>query len=325
MDAFFSTLGGRKVEVLKIASPFVTAPGVRRMVEWFGRRRTRIELLTNLSSFFTMSSPYDPIAPLLTFQREIGDRAGIRSHPELHAKLYLAGSAVALAGSSNLTCGGLESNAELNFLIRGRTRVAKDQLRALHAWFEGNWSTHGSNLGEEDLLALQREWQDAHRRMSRLLPEPRLGGDYWSKVQKLLARPEMTRKEAERILRKGGGTRRDGQKARNVENKLIFLRHLGLIRYDAERVLCQRDEISRSAMLKLVSEHLPLIPEVEAAIEKSSGIGYAGLSDKLKLPKSEKGIDPRLSVAVNWLEDLGRIRREDHGRLGCKFFSTEAP
>lgn len=42
----------------------------------------------------------------------------IRVYPNLHTKLYLLGSGVAIVGSANLTVGGLYGNVELNILIR---------------------------------------------------------------------------------------------------------------------------------------------------------------------------------------------------------------
>ncbi len=68
---------------------------------------TIIRIITNLSSFFIAVSLSDPISPLLNAIEVLGERIQVRSHVNLHAKLYLMNDTHALVGSSNLTKGGV--------------------------------------------------------------------------------------------------------------------------------------------------------------------------------------------------------------------------
>ena len=119
LDEYFKKIKRREIEVLTIASPFITGPGVRYISNYAKSKLVRVRVLTNLSKFNLLRSLDNPIRPLVELSESLGENLEIKSSPKLHAKLFLADASVALHGSSNLTLGGGESNHELNMLVLG--------------------------------------------------------------------------------------------------------------------------------------------------------------------------------------------------------------
>mgnify|MGYP005840488091 CR=1 FL=1 len=97
-----------------IASPFITAPPIQRMVEILQGRgsasRVHVRVLTNLSVESIVRGSTDPNSLLLLMDAIPHTR--ISHLPGLHAKVYLADEREALVTSGNLTHGGVFQNYE---------------------------------------------------------------------------------------------------------------------------------------------------------------------------------------------------------------------
>ena len=165
--------------MIQVASPFITNPGVQMLIDEFGRKRTRFQVLTNLSDINVALSLSNPVAPILLLLEKLGDRIEVKSHPRLHAKLYLCEGRAALLGSSNLTFGGMQKNAEINWIVTRRKEEDKEQLRQLGAWFEEAWDKGGRTLTSEYLQNTMSTWEHTMKplrdRLTAFIPEPRLG------------------------------------------------------------------------------------------------------------------------------------------------------
>ena len=198
LQGFYRALGKSPIKTIVVVSPFITESGIRDLIEGLKRKRTRIKILTNLSGLNIALSLSNPISPLLEVMEVLGDRVDIKSHPILHAKLYLCEERAALVGSSNLTYGGMERNTELNWLINNRKKEDKDRLDHLKTWFEQHWTEAGDPVTRKELESMETTWQQNQGRIQGILaefrPQPRLGGDYWGKVKQITRRQQWTRK-----------------------------------------------------------------------------------------------------------------------------------
>ncbi len=70
--------------------------------------------MCNLSPFVIAMPFVDPSAPLVRLMEVLHERVVIRSHPCLHAKVFIADDRVAIFGSRNLTMGGEGGSREVN-------------------------------------------------------------------------------------------------------------------------------------------------------------------------------------------------------------------
>lgn len=307
LQEFYDSLGKSPVKQLQVASPYITKPGARMLIEEFGRKRTKFQVLTNLSDFNVALSLSNPIAPILELMKKFGDRVEIKSHPMLHAKIYLCEGKAALLGSSNLTLGGMERNAELNWLVRGRKQGERNQLGKLVAWYQERWDEAGKGLSKRQLLDIEKAWEQVQKRLSgivgSLVPVPRLGGNYWEKVRKITGRKSWKRVEIQTLL-----SEKEDNSSQNTFQKLVFLENLGLINFDDKTVTSRGVVRSPLEMFRLLDQgHLEVSLK---AILKSFPSGkkgyrsYAELSKELGIPN-----DDILHVPVLWLKSLGYLKR----------------
>ena len=312
-DMLLDTVRKTTIDKMGIASPFITSLGMNEnIVPYFKRRKTNIRIITNLSSFFLAVSLSDPIGPLLTALDALGERIQVRSHGNLHAKLFLVNQTHALVGSSNLTKGGFESNLELNWLFENR-KADRDFVDKLSEWFEEVWLEAGKDLNKEELLDLREKWASNEKRQksffNTVLPAPMIGGDYWGIVKKIAKQSRMRRAKVNNLLQQR--EMEEGVTPKNIENKLIFLREIGLISsYDDKWVVVDQfsaDKFKDATQLaKLLSIHIPLLHPVLIAIAEIERATYEDIGKRLKISKNE----PQLHAAVCWLEQLKLINRD---------------
>ncbi len=307
LQKFYQSLGKSPVKTINIISPFITQPGIRGLIEGFKRKRTRIQILTNLSGLNVALSISDPVTPLLEILDALGDRVHVKSYSNLHAKLYLSEGRAALVGSSNLTYGGMERNTELNWLIQGRKKEDKQQMHLLKTWFDQIWVDAGELLTRKKLESIENTWKKTQARImgivAEFMPQPRLGGDYWGKVRIITRRKEWSIKAIEKILSES-----DAGSAQNTTRKLYFLKQLGLLDFDQKSVTINRKMTSPLEMVTLLeNDHLQIsLKSILRSIQssRSGRMSYRALSKDLGVPDDEA-----LHVSTIWLESLGYIAR----------------
>ncbi|MCH7574679.1 MAG: hypothetical protein IIA59_06075 [Candidatus Marinimicrobia bacterium] len=306
LQTFYDAMGKAPVKLIHIASPYITKPGVQLLINEFGRKRTRLQILANLSEFNIALSLANPVAPILSLMARFGDRIEIKSHPLLHAKMYLCDGRAALMGSSNLTLGGMQRNAELNWLIRGARKDGRVELSKLSTWFAERWDEASGPVTVNRLKKIEVAWEARQGQLMRvignLLPEPRLGGDYWSKVRKITGKKSWSIEEIGNLL-----TVKDDASAQNTLQKLVFLENMGLIEFDEKRATSRGVVKSQREMFELLEQgHLEVsLISVLSCIKngKSAHMSYAQLSGKLGTP------DTSVRPSVLWLESLGYLAR----------------
>ncbi len=306
-------IGKTTVKQMRIVSPFITSLGMNEVIiPYFKKRNTNVSIITNLSSFFLIISLSDPISPLLSAMDALGERIQIRSHVNLHAKLFLVNQTYALVGSSNLTKGGFESNLELNWLFRNR-KADRNYVDKLSEWFEEVWLEAGKNLNKEELLDLKEKWESNKTRqagcVNSILPAPMIGGDYWGNIKKIAKQSRMRRTTVNNLLQQK--ETEQGEIPKNIENKLIFLREIGLISYyDDKWVVVDQSAVDKFKdaiqIAKLLSIHIPLLHPVLKAIVEIERATYEDIGKRLKINKNEQ----QLHAAVCWLEHLKFINRD---------------
>ncbi len=92
-EMLLGAIGKTTVKQMRIASPFITSLGMNEVIiPYFKKRNTNVRIITNLSSFFLIISLSDPISPLLAAMDALGERIQMRSHVNLHAKLFCIAS-----------------------------------------------------------------------------------------------------------------------------------------------------------------------------------------------------------------------------------------
>ena len=307
LQEFYAALGRSPVKSLNVVSPFITLPAIKELIGEFRRRRTKIQILTNLSGLNVALSLANPISPLLEILDVLGDRVTIKGCSTLHAKLFISDGRAALVGSSNLTYGGMVRNTELNWMIRGRKKEDKLQIQGLESWFDQIWADAGKPLTRKDLVSIEDRWKGTQARImgivSEFIPEPRLGGDYWKKIQEITRRKEWKRKDIEKKLSVD-----EEESAKNATQKLVFLKQLGLLDFSQTTVMIHRKMTSPLEMYTLLGEgHLQIsLKSILQGIQnsKSGRMSYKALSKELGVPN-----DGALHVSTKWLESLGYIAR----------------
>ena len=307
LQTFYDALGKSPVKQLQVASPYITKPGARMLIEEFGRKRTKFQVLTNLSDFNVALALANPIAPILELMRRFGDRIEIKSHSMLHAKMYFCDGKAAILGSSNLTLGGMERNAELNWLVRGAKKEDRNELSNLATWFTHRWGEASGPLSVERLMAIEMAWEKRQRQLmgifGSLFPEPRLGGDYWGKVHEITGKKLWKLDEIGKLL-----TVKDDANAQNTYQKLVFLENLGLIEFDDKTVISRGVVKSPLEMYRLLEQgHLEV--SLKAILKcfpsgKKGYRSYTNISKALGIPNDEY-----LHVPVLWLKSLGYLKR----------------
>ncbi len=318
LDEYFKKIKRREIEVLTIASPFITGPGVRYISNYAKSKLVRVRVLTNLSKFNLLRSLDNPIRPLVELSESLGENLEIKSSPKLHAKLFLADASVALHGSSNLTLGGGESNHELNMLVLGGTVRADKHIVELTGWFDSLWK-EAAQLDEKELIELEGCWQSNLEKLlanfKGALPECRLAGQQWDKVKEL-SRKSHSKDKALEILMEQGAVRAGEKKSKpaNATSKLLFLEEQGIVKVEKGRVLPIRKISKVGQMTEILAEALPCYRDVVATIKKKEEVTYDELFRVLGASKEEQ-----IKAIVLWLEDLGLVSRAKHGR-GPDFF-----
>lgn len=318
LQEFYRSIGKSPVKTLQVASPFITNRGIQSLVKQFRRKRTRVQLIANLSELNVALSLSNPVTPLLEIREVMGDRIEIKSHPMLHAKMYLLDGRAALVGSSNLTYGGMERNVELNLLISGRKSEDIRELGKLATWYHDRWEEAGKAVSKKQLLDIERRWLASEKSLKgiigRLIPEPRLGGNGWDKVRAIARRKSWKMEDISDIL-----SEKDDGAAKNTNRKLIFLKNLDLIEFDEKSVYTLRKVSSRTEMFTLL-EGGYLGVSLRRVLQsfhnsKSERMSYQTFSEEMEIPSD----DEALHVSVIWLESLGYIVR--HYTRGVNEFS----
>ncbi len=141
-------------ERLTICSPYYTEAGVEKVLDNL-MAHTSLIVLTRLSPSDWVSRVSDPQAllALLDLLSEAGHQIDLHILQRLHAKAYLADSALALVGSSNLSEGGFERNLEIMVRLRGAEAEVVSRL------MEETYRTNARDL----LIDQLRTWVEDHQ------------------------------------------------------------------------------------------------------------------------------------------------------------------
>lgn len=316
LDSFFESIGRRSIKTLSIASPFISSCGVEIIKDWIKtRKNTQVKLLTNLSEFNLILSLRDPVRPLQILKKSLGKRLEIRALSNLHAKVFLADEKHGLSGSSNLTQGGAVTNRELNWLLTDHTKQNKGHLLELSTWFNDAWLI-SPGCSDAELADLQEIWQrnkgSLYKHLGNSVPEPWLAGDHWQKIKEITRRKTLSKKEALGILmrqdRDKGATPEYDEKSspHNTAGKLTFLKNAGLVRVEGETVKSLGAIKEKGQMVKVLKEHLPGFKDVLEIFKKYSELTYPQIAGILSVDND----DHYMRAAVNWMIDLGLVKRE---------------
>jgi phosphatidylserine/phosphatidylglycerophosphate/cardiolipin synthase-like enzyme len=144
-EALSALFRGASKNVL-IASPFVTRRGINLLVENLSesvRDGGNVQVLVNLSPQNIIQGSVDP-ASLRHFFNAIS-APSLYHLPRLHAKVYVADTAEAIATSGNLTAGGLDHNFECGICTSDKTAIAvlRNDLE--------EYAELGARISEEEL------------------------------------------------------------------------------------------------------------------------------------------------------------------------------
>lgn len=311
---FFAAATKGTVKSLKLAFPFITEPVVENIIEpIFKKKKTTIELVTNLSSFNVAISLSNPCTPLLTLIDLFQDRITIRSHSNLHAKVIVVDNRKALFGSSNMTSGGEWTNKEMNAMFTGYSAAEQAHVEEIVRWFREVFNT-AIPMNRDALIGIGESWENSNQRkafLSAVLPEARLGGDYWQKVQRMAKEPTMALEDAKELLAKDGGAE-DSATPKNFEPKLRFLQETGIVsHWDEHRITmhpdAQRITASPDSFYSKLRETLPAVVSVLREIRAGgTRTTYKDLHARLLGTVTENEIH----VAAKWLVSLGFVELE---------------
>lgn len=138
---------------LLIACPFLKLSKAREIISELERRRVhataRIVILTDLKPESALSGALD-LEALTEFASSLANFE-LAHLPSLHAKVYVADTAMAIVTSGNLTEPGVSGNLEYGVSFTNPAVVAE-----IRADFEG-YATLGARVSVEDVAALARE------------------------------------------------------------------------------------------------------------------------------------------------------------------------
>lgn len=315
VERFLGSIGKHPIEMLNGAYPFVTWNIVESLlIPWLKHKKTRLVLICNLSPFVVATSFADPAEPLIRLMNALETRVEIRSHPQLHAKAFIADSRVAIFGSSNLTMGGELANREVNALVVHSLKAQRERIRELTNWFV-QLKEEASPVDRTLLSQLSQEWNKQKRIRAQILaesPEARLGDDYWSKVKHLARRKRSSKADVEALL--SGGSDDIDSKPRNLGKKLLFLRDAGVVsrwdkkwvyRADSAKELTSTPERFYERLRLL----LPVMTRVLEQVISNPDAGYSLLEKELR---NEAKVDD-IHIAANWLWRLGFLRLDKAG------------
>ncbi|MCR6647271.1 MAG: phospholipase D-like domain-containing protein [Cellulomonas sp.] len=118
---------------VRLASPFVSLPVATTLAARAASSPVSWSLLTNLDPVAIANGYLSPNG----LRRLLDAGVAVRSHPSLHAKVYLAGSR-GMTGSGNLTHAGLGVGSKPNLELS--VMLAQDQVKAAEVAFDGWWN-----------------------------------------------------------------------------------------------------------------------------------------------------------------------------------------
>jgi phosphatidylserine/phosphatidylglycerophosphate/cardiolipin synthase-like enzyme len=116
LTAFHNLVSLAKEELL-VVSPFLSNEPLKNILEIIRDKQSiSINVVTNLAINSLLSGALD-VAALLRFAQSVPNMT-ITYLPNLHAKVYIADTKVAVVTSANLTFNGLAGNYEYGVLLR---------------------------------------------------------------------------------------------------------------------------------------------------------------------------------------------------------------
>jgi hypothetical protein len=311
-SAFHRQLTDESCELL-VLSPFLSVKGAETLIAKIARHHLlKVRLVMNLSKTNTLLSAEDPTEPIIVLIKKLGKRIEIRDNSMLHAKAFVARGFRAMAGSSNLTAGGLDRNLECNFLTRNQRETEE-----LAEWFERIWM-ESSPTFQHKLNRLSKEWDKQSKLRAAI--QRYTGAAYhigstegrsdWDKVR-LICNKERTWSQAElnTCLNQQG-------KFKTTQSKVSLLEALGIliptdegwrVSRDAVRKYGQSNETrARKDLLKDLEDLLPVVFKVRRAVE-SSKKGFLEKELIAEVNRSSIGKPPivQIRAARMWLISLG--------------------
>lgn len=149
---------------LFVASPFINDYGVGVLIDALANRirSVSIEILTSVNPRSLTDGGLDLTALIRLCQEQ--SLVGIRSLPQLHAKVYVVDERKAIIGSANLTRGGLRENHEYGIAVSD-TRLVAGIAADTRAYANlGSLFTHETL---EQLAGMTRQLQAAQKRAER--------------------------------------------------------------------------------------------------------------------------------------------------------------
>ena len=314
IKTFLNSNGKVPIHELRMAFPFITLPIVSQIIiPTFKKKKTKIKLVTNLSSFNVAISLNNPCKPLIELYKAFKkDRIEIRNNPILHGKVLIADDRRAIFGSSNLTSGGETRNIEINALLRNSTNEGKARIFELIEWFEIIFEK-ANIIDTKQLNEISTRWENSKQRkafLATVLPEPRLGGDYWNKVKKIAYKGKIPLKKV-KILLAANDKNVLKETPKNFENKLLFLQELGIVSYwDDDWVYCSPEARkltkSQEHFFPILSQLVPAVTSVLQIVKRKKKTTYKELHSVLLNSFQEQDIH----IATNWLLHLGFLTLE---------------
>lgn len=308
---FIDSIGKKPIHTLRLAFPFITTPLVSQLiVPAFKKKKTRIQLISNLSSFNVAISLNNPCEPLIDLYEIFGDRIEIRSNPILHGKVMIADDRRAVFGSSNLTSGGETRNREINALLRSNTSDGKVQIADLLQWFDMVFD-EAVHLSVKQLYEISTRWKKNSKKYKALLSsEPRLGDNYWQKVKKLASRSKTSLQDT-KLLLASKEEKAVADSLKNFERKLLFLQEAGIVSHWDEKWVYRYENAQQSAkspesFLPILRQLVPASIDVFKTIRRNKVATYKDLHTALLIYYEEQEIH----IAANWLVHLGFVDME---------------
>lgn len=151
---------------VRLASPFVSLPVAKTLAVRAESSPVSWSLLTNLDPVAVANGYLSPNG----LRRLLEAGVAVRSHPSLHAKVYLAGDR-GIVGSGNLTHAGLGASSKPN--LEMSVMLAEDQVKVTQSAFD-SWWTSSAKVDEAAL----RDAEDRARKVPNVIPpSPPLGAD----------------------------------------------------------------------------------------------------------------------------------------------------
>lgn len=167
---------------IAIASAYVTSAGLRSVIGPIKRavlqRGISVRILISVKDCFTEPGA---VTSLMRLSSQCPDRMRVRlsRNPRFHAKVYLfdlQSKAVCIAGSANVTAGGMRTDGELSVQIE--TSMTDRSTKRIWRWFDDQWE--GARDVREDLLSSYRlAYEKGH-------VEPAAGNDHFKRLLRLL-------------------------------------------------------------------------------------------------------------------------------------------